>query len=177
MKKSLLALAALSAIAGAAQAQSSVTVYGILDVGYVGTNTNTTSTSAALQGQAKTQGSSFGASAESSSRLGFKGNEDLGGGTSAFFTIEMGLNPTVGNLSGSAANNPKYDLQGTTNTSGSAIDNRQTFVGLKKNGIGQFAIGRQYTPVFNAGAATDAAQYTNMMGDVLYSGSSSATTG
>jgi predicted porin len=162
----------MTAFAGAAQAQSSVTVYGILDVGYIGTNTNTTSTSGNLQGQAKTQASQFGASAESSSRLGFKGNEDLGGGTSAFFTIEMGLNPTLGNLSGSAASNPKYDLQGTTNTSGSAIDNRQTFVGLKKNGIGQFAIGRQYTPIFNAGAATDAAQFTNMMGDVIYSGSS-----
>ena len=39
MKKSLFAVAALSAIAGAAQAQSSVTVYGVLDVGYVGANT------------------------------------------------------------------------------------------------------------------------------------------
>jgi len=173
MKKSLFAVAALTAIAGAAQAQSSVTVYGILDVGYIGTNTNTTSTSTSFSGQAKTQSNQFGASAESSSRLGFKGTEDLGGGTSAFFTIEMGLNPTLGNLSGSAASNPKYDLQGTTNSSGSAIDNRQTFAGLKKNGIGQFAIGRQYTPIFNAGAVTDAAQYTNMMGDVLYSGSSS----
>jgi len=172
MKKSLLAVAAIGAFASAAQAQSSVTVYGILDVGYVGTNTNTTSTSYS-NGQAKVQSNQFGASAEQSSRLGFKGNEDLGGGASAFFTIEMGLNPTLGNLSGSAAADPKYDLQQTTNSSGNAIDNRQTFVGLKKNGIGQFAIGRQYTPIFNAGAATDAAQYTNMMGDVLYSGSSS----
>ena len=38
MKKSLFALAAVGAFAGAAQAQSSVTVYGILDVGYVGAN-------------------------------------------------------------------------------------------------------------------------------------------
>jgi predicted porin len=172
MKKSLFAVAALSAIAGAAQAQSSVTVYGILDVGYIGTNTNTTTTSASFNGQAKTQSNQFGASAESSSRLGFKGTEDLGGGSSAFFTIEMGLNPTLGNLSGSPAANPSYDKQETTNASGSAIDNRQTFAGLKKNGIGQIAIGRQYTPIFNAGAATDAAQYTNMMGDALYSGSS-----
>ena len=36
MKKSLLALAAMGAFAGAAQAQSSVTVYGILDVGLIG---------------------------------------------------------------------------------------------------------------------------------------------
>jgi len=173
MKKSLLAVAAMTAFAGAAQAQSSVTVYGILDVGYIGTNSNTTSTLAGANGQAKVTTNQIGASAESSSRLGFKGTEDLGGGTSAFFTIEMGLNPTLGNLSGSAAAAPStIATADTTNGSGSAIDNRQTFVGLKKNGIGQFAIGRQYTPIFNAGAVTDAAQYTNMMGDVLYSGSS-----
>jgi len=172
MKKSLFALAALTAVAGAAQAQSSVTVYGILDVGYIGTNSNTTSTLAGANGQAKVTANQIGASAESSSRLGFKGTEDLGGGTSAFFTIEMGLNPTLGNLSGSAAAAPStIATADTTNGSGSAIDNRQTFVGLKKNGIGQFAIGRQYTPIFNAGAVTDAAQYTNMMGDALYSGS------
>ncbi|MCX7238371.1 porin, partial [Polynucleobacter sp.] len=38
MKKSLLAVAAIGAFASAAQAQSSVTVYGILDVGYIGSN-------------------------------------------------------------------------------------------------------------------------------------------
>ena len=42
MKKSLFALAAVGAFAGAAQAQSSVTVYGILDVGYVGGNAKAT---------------------------------------------------------------------------------------------------------------------------------------
>ena len=38
MKKSLLAVAAMGAFASAAQAQSSVTVYGILDMGYIGSN-------------------------------------------------------------------------------------------------------------------------------------------
>ena len=38
MKKSLFAIAAVTAFAGAAQAQSSVTVYGVLDVGYIGGN-------------------------------------------------------------------------------------------------------------------------------------------
>ena len=174
MKKSLFAVAALSAIAGAAQAQSSVTVYGIIDAGYIGANTTTTTTSTlVLNGQAKAQSNQLGAGAESSSRLGFKGTEDLGGGTSAFFTIEMGVNPQVGNLSGTAAANPKYDLQQTTDASGSAIDNRQTFVGLKKSGLGQFAFGRQYTTVFNAVAATSPGQMNNMMGDAIYSGSSS----
>ncbi len=74
MKKSLFALAAVGAFAGAAQAQSSVTVYGILDVGFSGTNTrhpvvstsnynNPTTTTTQ-----KTSTNSFGQSAETSSR-------------------------------------------------------------------------------------------------------------
>jgi len=176
MKKSLFAVAALSAFAGAAQAQSSVTVYGILDVGYQGSNLNqgtvSTTTGNTLL---KTNTSAFAASGEQTSRLGFKGTEDLGGGSSAFFTVELGLQPMYGNLSGSSSTN---DLQqGNTNGAGSAIDNRQTFVGLKKNGIGQFALGRQYTPIFNAGAATSPGQYNNIQGDVIYVGSTNGTAG
>jgi len=81
MKKSLLALAAMGAFAGAAQAQSSVTVYGILDVGYVGTNEKDTIAGTTT----KQQVSGFGQSAQQSSRLGFRGTEDLGGGMRAFF--------------------------------------------------------------------------------------------
>ena len=170
MKKSLFAVAALSAIAGAAQAQSSVTVYGIMDMGYVGSNAKTV-TSAGLA--TKTTTSSFGQSQEQTSRLGFKGTEDLGGGASAFFTVEMGLTPQNPNIGGGGA---KDTLQSTDGNGGSTLDNRQSFVGLKKNGIGQFAFGRQYTPIFNAGAATDASQYANVVGNVVYQGSSIAGT-
>ena len=52
MKKSLFAVAAVTAFAGAAQAQSSVTVYGIMDLGYYGTNASTSSQAA---GTVKTQ--------------------------------------------------------------------------------------------------------------------------
>ncbi|BDT78227.1 porin [Polynucleobacter yangtzensis] len=166
MKKSLLAVAAIGAFASAAQAQSSVTVYGILDVGYIGSNAKE-----GTGGVNKIQKSAFGQSAEQTSRLGFKGTEDLGGGSSAFFTVELGLTPQNPNLSGGSAGD---GLQQTTNGAGSAIDNRQSFVGLKKNGIGQFAFGRQYTPVFNTGAATSPGQYNNVVGDVVYNGSSSA---
>ena len=174
MKKSLFAAAALTAIAGAAQAQSSVTVYGILDMGYIGSNARETGSSANGLGYGngsvnKIQKSAFGASAEQTSRLGFKGTEDLGGGTSAFFTVELGLQPQNGNLSGGT---DRDAIQGTTQGSGSAIDNRQSFVGLKKNGLGQAAFGRQYTPVFNAGAATDPGQYNNVAGNVIYSSGS-----
>jgi predicted porin len=170
MKKSLLAIAALSALAGAAQAQSSVTVYGILDVGYIGGNTsvqNSAGTAGYNQGTAKSTVSQFGQSAEQTSRLGFKGVEDLGGGTSAFFTAEFYLYPQDQTLSGNT---------NTTNTNG-GLNNRQTFVGLKKNGIGQTAVGLQYTPIFNAAAATDVGQLNNMTGNVIYASSSGITSG
>jgi predicted porin len=166
MKKSLFALAATTAIAGAAQAQSSVTVYGILDVGYIGSNAREVSTSQVVT---KTNKNAFSNGAEQTSRLGFKGTEDLGNGTSAFFTVELGLTPNNSELSGGTA---KDAIQNTTQASGSAVDNRQSFVGLKKNGIGQAAFGRQYTPVFNAGAATDPGQYNNVAGNVIYNAGS-----
>ena len=50
------------------------------------------------------------------------------------------------------------------------MQNRQAFVGLKKNGIGQTAIGTQYTPVFNAGTATNPNGQNNMIGDLVYAG-------
>jgi predicted porin len=90
---------------------------------------------------------------------------------SAFFTVELGLTPQNSELSGGTAEDR---TQRTTNASGSAVDNRQSFVGVKKNGVGQFAFGRQYTPVFNTGAATSPGQYNNVIGDVVYAGASSA---
>ena len=168
MKKSLLAVAAIGAFASAAQAQSSVTVYGILDVGYIGSNARDGGVSG---GQTKKiQKSAFGQGAEQTSRLGFKGTEDLGGGASAFFTVELGLTPQNSELGGTGSTDA---LQKNTNAGGSAVDNRQSFVGLKKNGIGQFAFGRQYTPVFNTGAATSPGQYNNIVGDVIYVGGTS----
>jgi predicted porin len=148
MKKSLLALAAMGAFAGAAQAQSSVTVYGIIDVGYVGANERGTAGNATL----KQTNSQFGQSAQSNSRLGFRGTEDLGGGTSAFFTVEMQINPN--------------QTAGTTAV-GAVGGNRQTFLGLAQKGIGRISIGQQYTTVFNAISKTDPGQLNNVAGSVI----------
>jgi predicted porin len=178
MKKSLFAIAAVTAFAGAAQAQSSVTVYGLLDVGYVGGNDRLANVPNTLNPQAsrvagtpagavqKGNLNSFSSSAESTSRIGFKGNEDLGGGLSAFFTVELGLTPD-----GQQAVN-----SGTT-------QNRQTFVGLKKNGIGSGSIGTQYTIVQQQVAATDPGNTNNIAGNLIYpaatgsNGSQSNSTG
>jgi len=171
MKKSLFALAAVTAFAGAAQAQSSVTVYGILDVGYIGTNARVSNSSNVNNGgQAKTTTNQFGSSAEQTSRLGFKGTEDLGGGSQAFFTTEFQLYPEQQQLNGNTVVGANSNGVGA-NTGG--LLNRQTFVGLHKNGLGQFAVGLQYTPVFAAVAATDVGQTNNMAGNVIYAATSS----
>lgn len=81
MKKSLLALAVLGAFAGAASAQSSVTIYGKLDLA-AGKNIGS-----ADKGLIDNAGS----------RLGFKGVEDLGGGLAATFGMEHRFNPQDGN--------------------------------------------------------------------------------
>lgn len=86
MNKHLITLAALCAMTGAAMAQSSVTVYGRMDLGV---------------------GKALGAADKrmldsSGSRLGFRGSEDLGGGLKANFGIEHRLNPDTGEQSNSS---------------------------------------------------------------------------
>ena len=153
MKKSLFAVAALSALAGAAQAQSSVTVYGILDVGINSGNARLAPGSSTAVSRAT--GVAISGGAESTNRLGFKGTEDLGGGLSAFFTIEQAITPN-----------------GDSAFANSGNMNRQVFAGLKKKGLGDFAIGTQYTPIHNALSKTDAGQANNILGDVIYVSSS-----
>jgi len=149
MKKSLLAVAAIGAFASAAQAQSSVTVYGILDVGYVGGNAkaSTINSTNAPVNVSETV-SLLGQSAQQSSRLGFRGTEDLGGGLSAMFTLETGLNPNASTLS--------------------SFNNRQSFVGLSKKGLGMAAVGTQYTLIHTAVAATSSNKQNNLVGDLIY---------
>ncbi|WP_395004964.1 porin [Undibacterium sp.] len=84
MKKSILALAALSAFSGAAMAQSSVTIYGIVDAGV------------AYKKAGAGTVSSLDSGLNSTSRLGFRGTETLSGGLKANFNLEMGLRADTG---------------------------------------------------------------------------------
>ena len=120
MKKTLMAIAALGACASQAQAQSSVTIYGTVD-------------SAIVREQGGTAGAvtNISSGVSSSSRLGFRGVEDLGQGNSALFVLESGMRVDTG----------AYDVAGS-------IFNRQAFVGLKSNTLGTLTIGRQYTPLY-----------------------------
>ena len=87
MKKSLLALAALSAFASAAQAQSSVSIYGILDYGFKDSELKL---SAGADG-ATLKSRDLAASSQQTSRWGMRGVEDLGGGLKAGFQLEAGM--------------------------------------------------------------------------------------
>lgn len=86
MKKSLLALAILGAFAGAASAQSSVTVYGVVDTGFASID----------QGGDAGSINGIESGLDGASRIGFKGVEDLGNGLKAEFTLENGINTDDG---------------------------------------------------------------------------------
>lgn len=119
MKKSLIALAAVAA-SGAAFAQSSVTVYGTVDtsVGYVKGND---SVSGMLN------------SGNSTSKLGFRGVEDLGNGLKANFVLEGQVNPD----DGTGAADGGFDFK------------RQSTVGLSGS-FGEVRLGRALTASYNA---------------------------
>jgi predicted porin len=140
MKKSLLALATIGAFAGVAQAQSSVTVYGILDVSYGQDEVDQGSLSA---NSVKTTG--LADNRNGTSRLGFRGVEDLGGGMQAGFVLESGLNITGGQTF-AKANGQAVDAAGaiTTTTNDTAIfgqATRQAFVTLGDKNMGTLLIG------------------------------------
>lgn len=121
MKKSLLALAVLTSFAGAASAQSSVTIYGVVDAGI-------TRETGAIAGSVTKLASGV----QSGNRLGFKGSEDLGNGLKAIFQIENG-----------------FDIDTGMTRQGGRLFGRQAFVGLAGN-AGTVALGRQYNPIFGA---------------------------
>jgi len=121
MNKNILAAAVLATCAGAASAQSGVTIYGIVDAGVVHER-------GGFAGSTSKLSSGVG----SYSRLGFRGTEDLGGGVSAIFNLESGFRIDTGEI----------DSTGT-------LFNRQAYVGLKSP-MGTLTIGRQFTPWHNA---------------------------
>jgi len=143
MKKSLLALAVLGAFAGAASAQSNITVYGIADVGVNWDNGKT----ATVAGGSGHQIWALRSGQQSGSRIGFRGTEDLGGGLAAVFTLESSINLDDGTTGNSFPNS------GTTSGAG-RLFGRQAWVGLQ-GGFGAVKLGRQYSTIYNAQNAID----------------------
>jgi predicted porin len=149
MKKSLFAIAAVTAFAGAAQAQSSVTVYGIIDMSFSSFTNKTTNTSNAVtSATGRTTGNGDGAL--STSRLGFRGVEDMGGGKTAEFTLE-------------------YDLL-DAGTGANTFGPRQSFIGVADKAMGGLRLGRQFDANYNALVVGLAGQGNNMPGSIYSSG-------
>jgi predicted porin len=109
-------------------AQSSVTLYGLVDVGVDYTN-NVDGKSAYQMQSGFAQGS----------RWGLKGTEDLGGGNRALFQIESGFNTNSGTLA-----------------QGGRAFGRQAYVGLGNERFGTLTLGRQYDSVVDYLAPTTA---------------------
>ena len=118
MKKSLIALAVLGAAAGAAQAQSAVTLYGIADL-WVGRASTTD-----FAGD-KTSATLMESGGVSGSRWGLTGSEDLGGGLKAVFRLENGFSADTG-------------------TAKNASFGRQAYLGLA-GGFGTVTFGNTWT--------------------------------
>ena len=121
MKKSLIALAVLAA-SGAAMAQSSVTLYGIADV---------------VIHKDKGASAALTSNGVSSSRLGFKGTEDLGGGLKANFLLEQG-----------------FSIDSGANAVAGQSFSRQSYVGLS-GGFGEVKLGKMWTAYDDIARATN----------------------
>ena len=127
MKKTLLALLISAGASVTAMAQTNVTVYGILDVNVSSSKADGTGANTAMSENSL-----------ATSRLGFRGTEDLGNGLKAEFQLESKLSPSTG-VAGS----------GTTATASSQLFNREAWVGLSSATLGSIRLGT--TDTSNAG--------------------------
>ncbi|CAD6532278.1 porin [Paraburkholderia metrosideri] len=122
MNKKVLTAATLAIFASAAHAQSSVSLYGIIDAGVSYVNNSKTATGGSSSLTKYDDGVAQG------SRWGLRGTEDLGGGLKALFVLENGFNSGTG-----AAGQ------------GGLLFGRQAYVGLSQNNVGSLTFGRQYS--------------------------------
>lgn len=152
MKKSLLALALLGAYAAGAYAQSSVTIYGIIDEAVGKGNGGTAGTTATATPGVRNPGVALLGMNKAwqvfdnsgGSRLGFRGNEDLGGGLSAQFLIEHRFKPDTGETN-----------TGTQAAASSTFWFGGSYVQLTSSMVGSVYFGRWYSPAFWVSVKTD----------------------
>jgi predicted porin len=159
MKKLLIATAALAMVAGTAQAQSSVTVYGLIDAGYA---TSEISHGAGAETNQKAVGglhSANGTGTLSGSRLGFRGTEDLGGGMKANFVLETGINYSNGQGATTTASSNDAALANTN----MFANVRQGWAGLSGS-FGDVRIGTHNSLAKDAGESIDPNSGVTMTG-------------
>ncbi len=127
----IVASVALASIAGLANAQTAVEVFGVADVAYLHTSAD---------GNGSVQ--SLNADGNTSSRLGFRGTEDLGGGLKAAYWLEAAFSPDNG--TGGSTSTSNKDSVGS---SGLTFGRRSTVSLL--GAWGEVRLGRDYVPSFN----------------------------
>ena len=171
MKKSLLALATLGAFAGAAQAQSSVSVYGVMDGSYTSAENESKTTTAGATSKTNSRNTVNGDGAYSTSRLGFRGTEDLGGGKTAQFVLEYDL-INIGN--GANGTDTAVNQTSNTNARTESLGARYSWIGIGDKALGALRIGRQESSMHGAFTNGLAGQANNMQGSIYSAGSSNA---
>ena len=153
-------------VSGAAFAQSSVTMYGVIDVAYGSHKTTNLDGTVARKSSGIMDGNNAG------NRIGFRGTEDLGGGLKANFVIEQGINPTSGDGFNKRVGTSHHQVDGTTAyTTG---NNRQSYVGAS-GGFGEVRAGYQYTNSYDL-VAFNGLSRSEFHGGVFQNGTSSLTT-
>ena len=149
MNKKVLTTATLAVFATAAHAQSSVTLYGLIDAGisYVNNSKPATGHDNLFK---------YDDGVAQGSRWGLRGTEDLGGGLKALFVLENGFNSGNGTLG-----------------QGGALFGRQAYVGLSQDNVGSLTFGRQYSfstdylgGNYSTGGQTVAGNYAYHINDV-----------
>ncbi len=136
MKKSLIALAVLAS-SGAAMAQSSVTLFGVVDARIAHGKGEVADKTQLTQGGL------------SSSRIGFRGKEDLGGGLAASFWLEASIANDNGSGTVATTNNQTSD----TSSTGLSFNRRSTI--SLEGGFGELRAGRDFTPQYLNHSAFD----------------------
>ncbi len=146
MKKSMLALATLTAFAGVASAQSSVTAFGIVDLAARNVKNHTGSIKSLSSG------------GQATSRIGFRGVEDLGGGLRAGFWLESEVGPDTG-AAGS-----------TVGSATNVFWARRSTISLM-GGFGEVRLGRDFTPTYNSFGAVEIFGYVGVASPASLRGS------
>lgn len=157
MKKLFATLVLSLGMIATAQAQSSVSVYGLFDGGYNGRVTETRTSAGAVS---TVSNSDFSGNQAASSRIGFRGAEDLGGGLSATFNLELGFDPGTGTLQTTTV----PGVAGQSQADGV----RTSVVGLRSTKWGTVNVGRQFSGMHGIVAGSIFTGH-NMVGDVTFS--------
>ncbi|WP_295523166.1 porin [uncultured Pseudacidovorax sp.] len=165
MKKLTLSIAA--SLSFGAHAQSSVTMFGIVDAGVSRYEMTARDPLTGLQ-RKQTQ-TALSNSGNATSRLGFRGVEDLGAGWSASFWLETALANDVGNVGGTGV------TSGIT-TSSTVFFNRRSTVSLS-GPLGEIRLGRDYTPTFWNDSVFDPFTSNGVGTSIIYSATAAAAFG